>query len=534
MNSAMTLFRDEVHYGDRVVRCFAERPATVDAMFRQAVAASPAAVALVEGERRIAYRELDRSVDRLAGNLAGLGIVAGDRVALLLGNRREFVQMVLAAARLGAIVVPIGIRQRRPENEYVLAHSGARLLVHEADLLPELPAPAAVPALAHRFVVGGTAPGSRPFAELLRDAPPPPAAAIAEDSTFCILYTSGTTGRPKGAMLTHFSTVHSCLHFRHCMQLRPGDSTVLAVPASHVTGLVAIILSMILIGGRTVLMETFKARAYLELASREAISMTILVPAMYNLCLLDPEFDRFDLSAWRIGGYGGAPMPEATIRRLAEKLPNMVLCNAYGATETTSPTTIMPLGDGIAHADSVGKVVPCGEIRIMDDQGREVPPGQSGEIWIAGAMVVPGYWQMPEANAANFTGGYWHSGDIGSVDAAGYVRVFDRKKDMINRGGYKVFSAEVENVLSHHPGVVECAVVGRPDPVLGERVQAFILAKDAGTSEADIRDFCIARMADYKVPERIVFLADPLPRNANGKVLKGSLRQMVEAELGRG
>ena len=526
----MSEFRDEVHYGDRVLRCYRERPAHIDAMFQATVAHNPETIAVVAGDRRTSYRELADQVGRVAGNLRALGVAQGDRVAMLVGNRVEFILIVLAAARLGAIVVPIGTRQRRPENEYVLAQSGAKVLVHEAELAAELPAPAAVPGLAHRVVVGGSAAGSRDFAELLRSAAAPAEVRIDEDDTFCILYTSGTTGRPKGAMLTHFSTVHSCLHFRDCMKLRAGDSTILAVPASHVTGLVAIILNMIQLGGTTVLMPVFKARAYLELASRERINMTILVPAMYNLCLLDPEFDRFDLSNWRIGGYGGAPMPEATIRQLAEKLPNMMLCNAYGATETTSPTTIMPLGDGIAHADSVGKVVPCGEIRVMDDAGCEVEPGAPGEIWIAGAMVVPGYWQMPEANAANFTGGYWRSGDIGSVDAEGYVRVFDRKKDMINRGGYKVYSAEVENVLSHHPGVVECAVVGRPDPVLGEKVQAFILAKDAATSEADIRAFCASRIADYKVPDRIIFLPQPLPRNANGKVLKGELRQLVQAD----
>jgi len=220
-------------------------------------------------------------------------------------------------------------------------------------------------------------------------------------------------------------------------------------------------------------------------------------------------------------------MPIATIERLARELPNLKLYNAYGATETTSPVTLLSPDQAVARADTVGKELPGADIRVMDEEGREVPPGSPGELWIAGPMVVPGYWNNPEATATNFTGGYWRSGDIGSIDRDGYVRVFDRKKDMINRGGYKVYTAEVENLLNHHPAVIEAAVVGRPDPVLGERVQAFIVARDASASETEIRAFCAARLSDYKVPDRVVFLNQPLPRNANGKVLKGTLRQML-------
>jgi long-chain acyl-CoA synthetase len=249
-----------------------------------------------------------------------------------------------------------------------------------------------------------------------------------------------------------------------------------------------------------------------------------MVPAMYNLCLLEPDFARIDLASWRIGGFGGAPMPEATIARLAETLPELMLVNAYGATETTSPATLLPLGDIAHHPDSVGKAVACADVIVVDDDGREVPAGTSGEVWIAGPMVVPGYWSNSEADLSGFAGGYWRSGDIGSLDADGYLRILDRKKDMINRGGYKVYSVEVENVLSHHPGVIECAVVSRPDPVLGERVQAFVYPRDPSPSESDLRAFCAERLSDYKVPEIVTFLREALPRNANGKILKALLR----------
>jgi acyl-CoA synthetase (AMP-forming)/AMP-acid ligase II len=308
------------------------------------------------------------------------------------------------------------------------------------------------------------------------------------------------------------------------MRLTAADRSLLAVPASHVTGLVAIILAMYAVGGCVVMLREFKARAFLELAARERMTHTLVVPAIYNLCLREPDFDRFDLSAWRVGGFGGAPMPEGTIRALAERLPGLTLMNAYGATETTSPTTIMPMGRQAENLDSVGAVVPCGDVRVMDDSGREVASGGSGELWIAGPMVVPGYWDNPEATAREFAGGYWKSGDIGSIDAAGFVRVFDRKKDLINRGGYKVYSAEVESVLSLHPLVVESALVAVPDPVLGEKTRAIVVARDAGCDADALRAHCAQHLADYKVPDFFTLRTEPLPRNANGKLLKRALR----------
>lgn len=251
---------------------------------------------------------------------------------------------------------------------------------------------------------------------------------------------------------------------------------------------------------------------------------TLLVPAMYNLCLFEPGFAAADLSSWRVGGFGGAPMPPATIERFADKLPKLSLLNAYGATETTSPATLMPPSETAARPDSVGRTVPCGEILIMDEAGHEVPRGQEGEIWICGPMVAKGYWEDPGATAESFVAGYWRSGDIGSMDTEGYVRVFDREKDMINRGGYKIYSVEVENALMSHPAVVEAAVVARPCPVLGERAHAFICASGAEATAEALARHCAGLLADYKVPDGFTVGVSPLPRNANGKLIKGVLR----------
>jgi len=203
--------------------------------------------------------------------------------------------------------------------------------------------------------------------------------------------------------------------------------------------------------GTLIIVPDFKAPDYLKTAPRERVTQTVMVPAMYNLCLLQADFDSYDLSSWRIGGYGGAPMPVATIERLAEKLPGLKLVNAYGATETSSPSTIMPPEYTASHLDSVGLPCPGATIIVVDADGREVPRGEVGEIWIHGGSVIKGYWNNPAATAAGFTGGFWHSGDLGSIDADNFVRVVDRQKDMINRGGLKIYSAEVESVHAGHP-----------------------------------------------------------------------------------
>jgi acyl-CoA synthetase (AMP-forming)/AMP-acid ligase II len=316
--------------------------------------------------------------------------------------------------------------------------------------------------------------------------------------------------------------------YEACLGLTQADRSIAAVPLGHVTGVVANVTSMARCAGTLIIMPEFKAGEYLKLAARERVTYTVMVPAMYNLCLLQRDFDGYDLSCWRIGGYGGAPMPVATIEKLAAKIPGLRLVNAYGSTETTSPATLMPPDLTAGHVDSVGLPCPGASILVMDAQGRELPRGEIGEIWIGGGQVIKGYWNRPEATAESFTAGYWHSGDLGSIDADNFVRVFDRQKDMINRGGLKIYSAEVESVLASHPAVVESAIVARPCPVLGERVHAVVVTREPMSGEA-LRSWCGERLSDYKVPETLVVTLDPLPRNANGKVMKRQLREALTA-----
>jgi acyl-CoA synthetase (AMP-forming)/AMP-acid ligase II len=522
--------RVETHYDGRRMLCFAERPPTLPAMFADLARRFPARHAIVVDEWRITYGELDSVVAALAAGLAAHGIAAGDRVALFLGNLWEFLALVLAVSRLGAVTVPIGTRQRRAELEFLLDDCGAKALIFEAALAAAVPPADALKARPRLFALGGDVPGARRFAELMTSASAAPAMPeIGEEDTAVILYTSGTTGRPKGAQLTHLGIIHSALTFARCYGLGEDDRGLVAVPLAHVTGLVGVSLATMIVGGSVVLMRRdYKTPEFLALASRERITYSILVPAIYTLSALSPELERHDLGAWRIGCFGGAPMPISTIELLARKLPGLQLLNAYGATETTSPATVMPPQSWRDNMDSVGQVAPCGEIKVRDENGAPVPPGTAGELWIAGPMVVPGYWARPQANRSDFVDGFWRSGDIGSIDAKGFVRIFDRRKDMINRAGFKIFSAEVENVLSGLDGVVECAIIGRPDPVLGERVHAVVVPRaGSGLTAEAVRAYCAERLADYKVPETVTIEHQPLPRNANGKIQKPILRERL-------
>lgn len=453
------------------------------------------------------------------------GVGRGDRVALILENSVEFVVMMFATARLGAVSVPLNTRHQEAENRYILLDCTPKLIVYEAALADRVPAPGVVPGLMHHVAVHRDQ--DTPLATLLGNRRVAQATRVLDEEIATILYTSGTTGRPKGAMLTHMGRVHSAMHYAMVMSLTEDDRATCTVPMSHVTGISAMIDSMIYCAGTLIIMKAFRASEFIDLATRHGMTFTVIVPAMFNLCLLAPSFEAADLSAWRISGYGGAIMPEVTLGRIAEMLPHLELVNAYGSTETTSPAVLMPPDQAVSRKEYVGLTLPCAHIVVMDEDGREVAPNTLGEVYIGGATVVPGYWGDPEATGREFKGGYWKSGDLGAMDEEGYLRVVDRIKDVINRGGYKVYASEVENALLDHPAVIEAAVVAKPCPVLGERVHAFINLADAVASDDELTAHCASLLSDYKVPEAFHRIDAGLPRNAAGKVLKRQLRNAL-------
>ncbi|HCL87585.1 MAG TPA: O-succinylbenzoic acid--CoA ligase [Comamonadaceae bacterium] len=527
--------RTEALYGDRLVPCHAPRPTNLDAMLRATVARHGNAPALEEGERTWSYAELDREVNRIATGLRAAGLQEGERVALFMGNRLEFTALLFGIWRAGAIAVPIGIRQSAQELEYMLGQCQASALVLDAALAERLPEPGRIPSVrtlvycadAGEAWTGGSA--ALAYGELLAlgsDTPLP--ASFSDHSPACIMYTSGTTGHPKGAVLSHLGFFHTAHNYAVRFGYRAGDRTLLVIPGSHISGLLAVVVVSMLVGACMVSLREYQTRRVLEVLATRRITAAVMVPAMYNLIVLEPGVERWDLSAWRIGHFGGAAMPEVTIQRLAALLPRLELYNGFGATETTSAVSLTERGGAALHPDSVGTVLPCVDIRVLDEHGHEVAPGEAGELWIRSPGNAIGYWGNPEATAKAFIAGYWRSGDVGSLDAQGLLRVFDRIKDMINRGGFKVYCVELENVVQRYPGVIEVAAVPSPCPVLGERVHVFLHASQPVELEP-LRAFCRQYLADYKLPDYVTHSATALPRNLNGKLTKAPLREQARA-----
>lgn len=513
--------RRELHFSDRVIKCFADRPQRIMDALESVIDRHSDKTALVDGEKRLSYGQLGECVSVLAGQIRTLGLAQGDRVGIVIPNRVEFVVTLLAIWRLGAVPVPVNTREAGPETAYILEDCKATGLIYDRDYPHAIPPDEATPSLSWRLTVDD-------FRDTV-DAPvrASPKDGISEDDLACILYTSGTTGHPKGAMLSHLGIIHSMLHYTHHLGLGPDDNALLVVPATHITGLIGLVMASLGVGAKLVMMQVFQTGEIMQIAAQERMTYSIMVPAMYNLLLLREDFSKHDLSDWRVGAYGGAVMPLDTIEKLAAFLPGLNLVNAYGATETTSPTSFVPLGSDSSVFNTIGKPVACAEVIVMDDEGHECAPGEEGEFWIRGPMVISGYWNRPEVNASDFVSGFWRSGDLGEITEDGFMRIHDRIKDLVNRGGYKIFSSEVENVLMTHDNVVEVAVVPRPCPVLGERVHAFVHVKTPMNRPDELIALCAAELSDYKVPETFTLTDEPLPRNANGKVLKRKLRESL-------
>jgi long-chain acyl-CoA synthetase len=519
--------RQEAHYGDRITTCFPDRPRNLDDMFRQTVARFPQQEALVFGKQRLTYKELDKRVDAVAVNLHALGLQPGERVAVYMANSIELIVAYFGILRAGLAVVPIGILQQKPELEYAINNCTAAVLIFDSESAARVPAHAQIHSVQHYYAVGAPLDGTPSFANLEVANTTAPLLDIDEEAVSFIMHTSGTTGKPKGAELTHLSLWHAVKHHELTIGVDHTSRTILVIPGTHVSGVAAIIVSTIQVGACLVIVRGFNTRELLALLRDEKITDAMFVPTILTRLLLEPDFDDFKLADhWRSALYGGAPMPESSIERLHKHLPNLRLHQGYGATESSAVTVIIPADQTALRPLSVGAATHCYDIRIMDDDGREIGADEVGEIWIGGPGVVKGYWNNPTESARNFIGGYWRSGDVGTLDSEGYLRILDRRKDVIIRGGFKVFSVEVENVLSFIEGVVEAAVVPSPCPVLGERVHVFIYANIELTEDA-VREYCKTQVADYKVPDFITLSKEPLPRNLNGKLVKAPLREMA-------
>jgi long-chain acyl-CoA synthetase len=514
-------------------------------------AARPDVTWLVQGDRRLTFAEHDLAVRQAAAGLEALGVARGDRVAICSANCPEWVIMFWACALVGAIAVPLNAWWKTEELEFGLSDSGARVLVADTKRLDLVrPVLGALPALEHIFVIdpadGGAAAGDasvRALAELMASGSDSVSAEVDEDDIFAILYTSGTTGRPKGATITHRQIIANLqniivLGVAQSMRGTPPpeadarvqSASLLVVPLFHVTGCLSTMTVGYATGGKLVLMPPgrFDPVAAMQVIERERVTSIGGVPTIMWRIIEAPERSQYDLSSVQRASYGGAPAAPELVDRIAEAFPNLrkTLTTAYGLTETASVATAHGGDDYFAHPGSVGRPAPTVELKIMDDDEREMPTGEPGEIWIKGPNVMAhGYWNRPDANAASFTDGWFHTGDIGRVDADGFVYIVDRAKDLIIRAGENIACVEIENVLFQHPDVVDAAVVGVAHAVLGEEVKAVVQVKTgASVTAEELRDFCRPHLANFKVPEHVEIRSEPLPRNPAGKVLKNLLR----------
>ncbi len=475
---------------------YENRPASLVEMLRATVDKTPRAEAIVEiGGGRVDYRELwDRSA-RVAGGLRAQGIQPGDRVAIRLGNGLDWCLAFFGAQMAGAVVVPVNTRFSEPEVAYVITDSGSTFT----------------------FIPGQPLPDGPPFVTKHW---------VAEDVA-AIFYTSGTTGFPKGAMTTHegfLANIETC----HRVQTLPTDGSIrnlVSVPLFHVTGCNSQLLPTCETGSTTVIMPAFDIQAFLAAIRDERINLLVSVPAIYWLALNQPNFAGLDRRAIKWVMYGGAPIAPALVGRLLEAFPEARLGNGFGLTETTSVATFLPHDYARIRPDSVGFAAPVVDLKLFELDAHS----GVGELLVRGPNVVKGYWNKPEATAQTFVDGWLHTGDLARMDDDGFVQIVDRKKDMICRGGENVYCVEVESALAAHPVVLEVAVIGVPDEMMGEKVGAVIVVRPGAKPDVgDILAFAGGRLADFKVPQYVAVRQEPLARNPGGKVLKARLRQGVD------
>jgi long-chain acyl-CoA synthetase len=516
------------------IQVYRDRAMNIGELFERVARLFPTHEAIREGDKSYTYEHLQGEKNRIASALSTKAEVRkGDRVAILTDNSPEYCITLLAAAGVGAVTVPLNARCTGDELAYMINDCSPRVLVLDPPYLDVIDCiRGKIPSVEHYVVNCGVAEkGYTPWTDFREIMPGSEVATdISQDDVALILYTSGTTGKPKGAMITHFNLCNNVINVSRTLGTRPRDRTLIAVPLFHITGTMFQFLHMISVGGCSVLLRSFKTQRVLELLEREHISFFIGVPTIYLLMLMNKLMEQIDLSSLRIAAYGGAPMSEHSISQLLARLPNLHLHNTYGATETTGSCTMMPYQETIGRASSVGLPFMVNEVTPVDDTGRPLPPGEVGELWIRGPNVAKGYWNMPEATAKEFRNGFWRSGDLGKVDQEGFVYLMDRKKDMINRGGEKIFSVEVENTIQGHPKVQEVSVVGIPDEVFGEQVKAVIVpVPGARLSAGEIQTFVASRLSDYKVPKVVTFVNE-LPRNPGGKVIKALLKDLHRIE----
>ncbi len=484
----------------------------------EAAARDPEHVAVKLDDTELTYGQLDEASARLASLLRAKGLRRGDRVGIMLPNVPYFAVVYYGVVRAGGVVVPMNVLLKRREVAFYLNHPGAKLLFAWEGFESEATAGAQEAGVECALVVPGG------FEQLLAAHEPLQEVAVTEDDdTAVILYTSGTTGTPKGAELTHANLKRNCETSRRLFGLESDAITLGALPLFHSFGQTCGLNATIAAGGTLTLIPRFDPAKALEIIQRDRVNLFEGVPTMYGAMLHHPERERFDVSTLKLCVSGGSAMPVELMRGFEQAFGCRIL-EGYGLSETSPVASFNP-PDGVRKPGSIGTPIEGVEMKVVDDEGGEVPQGEVGEIVIRGHNVMSGYWNDSDATDAAIREGWLYTGDMATVDEDGYFFIVDRKKDMIIRGGYNVYPREIEEILYEHPGVMEAAVVAVPHEELGEEVGAAIALKQgADPSAEELRNFVKEQVAAYKYP-RYVWFVDELPKGPTGKILKREIER---------
>lgn len=509
---------DDVQVNEIGLKVYPNRPRNLLEVFQKSAVQFGDKTVLINEKQQLTYEEMDlRSTMAAKAFVHQFNIQQGARIALIMKNTIEFCVATIAALKVGAIVVPMNTKLRPNEWQVLIEKAAPSLVIVDDDLLSDINRlNLTIPILKESEFLETTKKDDWTERDFLLPK-------VDEHDSAFILFTSGTTGQPKGAVLTHFNVIHACINYERCYGLNYSDSTIIAVPIFHGTGLFAQFFPFIYLGGTIVLQKTFEPDVMLSLCQKHGVTHTILVPTIYSIILSNPNYKVFRLK-FRVLGSGGAPLPVMLAQRITEWLPGVKLINTYGLTEATSPAIIMPYQMAMKKNGSIGIPSPVTECKIVNpDTLEELPPNEAGELLLKGPLIMKSYWNNPEATDKTLLHGWLRTGDVAAMDDDGFVYIRDRLKDMINRGGEKIYTVEVENVLYNHPKVLEAAVVGMADPLYGEVVKGVIVLKpNKEATEEEIREWCSRFLAKYKIPECVRF-QEHLPRNAGGKVIKKEL-----------
>ncbi len=508
---------------------YPNRPTSIVAVLDRAVRAWPDAVLGIDVATGASatYRDVALRVEATARAIRSRGLVPGNTIAVAAGNSTGYAVAVLAAARTGTVLVGLASRLAPAQWAFMMRHSGVRWALTDVAHAPAMREAATAAGLSDDAVgdlgaaTGDPAEGWRWTPSELTDL------GVDEATTYQVVYTSGTTGRPKASQVVHRASIHSAISYQRVLRLRQGETTAVLFSLGYISAVHAHLLPAMLGGARCLFLDPTHPRSWVQALEEHDVTWAYAVPSWWLLALRDGRLDAEHLPHLRVAGAGGSAFTPPLLAGLRERLPRTTLLNVYGLSETHSPATLLT-GDELAdHPGSVGRALPCMEVAVRDGETlADLPRGQPGEVFLRGSLVTTGYARDPDATAAAIDGqGWFRTGDVGRLDGAGYLYLLDRAKDMVNRAGVKVYSAEVEHVLDAHPAIAESAVVAAPDPVSGEKVAAFVVLAEGADQPTvpDLRRWVRERLSEAAAPS-VVTVVDELPRGGTGKTDKRALR----------